>query len=456
MFDKYMCKKTISIIVPIYRCEAFLRRCIKSIIAQTYKNIEIILVDDGSDDHSGSICDEYSKLDERIKVVHKNNGGLSSARNVGLRESTGEYVGFVDGDDYIEPYMYEQMIYYFDSDVDFVTCNTCHEYSTVYSRCSVQENCDEEPCYMNNESGVRELLLLRKIDMSVCNKLFRKSSFNELQFLEGRSNEDMPVTWEVLKKSNKIINIGKYAYHYVHRGNSITTSNFFERRLDGYYFANEIRNEASVIYPMMLEEANILCVRLLHSHIDQLLKSDSDTQLSGIYKMLQQELLQYDELIRSTIYLEENLREEIIEDINNEYETRREQYVKRRTSSKYPIFYELMLQWIESEIQGKSIAKRLKLSGINSVAIYGMKELGELLFHELLRNGIDIKYVIDRRAEDIKIEVPVLKLDRNNPKVDAIIVTAVTQYPEIRKDICNTTGFKTINLHELIYETLIM
>ena len=125
MFDKYMCKKTISIIVPIYRCEAFLRRCIESIIAQTYKNIEIILVDDGSDDHSGSICDEYSKLDERIKVVHKNNGGLSSARNVGLREATGEYVGFVDGDDYIEPYMYEQMIYYFDSDVDFVTWDVC-------------------------------------------------------------------------------------------------------------------------------------------------------------------------------------------------------------------------------------------------------------------------------------------------------------------------------------------
>ena len=100
----------ISIIVPIYNVEKYLKKCIDSIINQTYKNLEIILVDDGSPDNCGKICDEYAKKDNRIKVIHKENGGVSSARNVGVENATGEYIGFVDSDDYIEKDMYEVLI----------------------------------------------------------------------------------------------------------------------------------------------------------------------------------------------------------------------------------------------------------------------------------------------------------------------------------------------------------
>ena len=100
---------TISVIVPVYNIEGYLGKCIDSIIAQTYKDLEIILVDDGSSDHCGAICDEYAKKDNRIKVIHKPNGGLSDARNHGIEAATGRYLGFVDGDDWIEEDMYEHI-----------------------------------------------------------------------------------------------------------------------------------------------------------------------------------------------------------------------------------------------------------------------------------------------------------------------------------------------------------
>ena len=100
----------ISIIVPVYKVEPYLRRCVDSILNQTYRNLEVILVDDGSPDNCGSICDAYAKQDSRVKVIHKENGGLSSARNAGLDVMSGAYVGFVDSDDWIEPHMYESLL----------------------------------------------------------------------------------------------------------------------------------------------------------------------------------------------------------------------------------------------------------------------------------------------------------------------------------------------------------
>lgn len=109
LFEKKM-KELISVIVPIYRVEKYLEPCIESIINQTYKNLEIILVDDGSDDNCGEICDKYAKIDARIKVIHKKNAGLNNARKSGIKIASGKYIGYVDGDDWIEPDMYETLL----------------------------------------------------------------------------------------------------------------------------------------------------------------------------------------------------------------------------------------------------------------------------------------------------------------------------------------------------------
>lgn len=116
--------KKLSVIVPIYNVEKFLRRCIDSIINQSYSNLEIILVDDGSPDNCGKICDEYAALDNRIKVIHQANGGLSAARNIGIDSATGEYVAFIDSDDYIASNMYDEMISLMETnDLDIISCN---------------------------------------------------------------------------------------------------------------------------------------------------------------------------------------------------------------------------------------------------------------------------------------------------------------------------------------------
>ena len=120
----------ISVIVPIYKVEEYLYKCVKSILAQTYTNLEIILVDDGSPDNCPAICDEFAAKDSRVTVVHKKNGGVSSARNVGLDTATGEYIGFVDGDDYIEPTMYETLYKYIvdnNTDVSVINCRIVDE-----------------------------------------------------------------------------------------------------------------------------------------------------------------------------------------------------------------------------------------------------------------------------------------------------------------------------------------
>ena len=119
----------ISVIVPIYNVEQYLRKCIDSIINQTYKNLEIILVDDGSWDNSPRICDEYAKRDNRIKVIHKKNGGLADARNTGLKMITGNYISFIDSDDYIEKTMYEKMIkVILKYNADIIECNLNYKY----------------------------------------------------------------------------------------------------------------------------------------------------------------------------------------------------------------------------------------------------------------------------------------------------------------------------------------
>ena len=127
--------KKISIIVPVYKTEQYLDRCVESIVNQTYNNLEIILVDDGSADNCPAMCDKWAEKDNRIKVIHKENGGVSSARNAGIDAASGEYIGFVDGDDWIDTDMYDFLMSHFDDDTDIVRCS----YRKVYENSDTEE-----------------------------------------------------------------------------------------------------------------------------------------------------------------------------------------------------------------------------------------------------------------------------------------------------------------------------
>ena len=221
----------ISIIVPIYNVEKYLERCIESILKQTYKNIEIILVDDGSPDKCSEICDRYSNIDDRIKVIHKQNGGLSSARNAGLDVSKGKYVCFIDSDDWISnefvEYLYKIAK---NNDSDIVVGQTID----VKSEEEVKIIPQNEEVYTYSNSYIIENLYKQDIKFvpSVQNKMYKIDIFKDLRFKEGMINEDEEILIKILLNSKKITISNKILYYYFLSEDSIMRKKFSLKRLD--------------------------------------------------------------------------------------------------------------------------------------------------------------------------------------------------------------------------------
>lgn len=218
----------ISVVVPVYNVEKYLRQCIDSILSQTYMNLEIILVDDGSRDSSGSICDEYAKIDNRIVVLHKPNGGLSSARNAGIDIAKGEYIGFVDSDDWIEHDMYERL---FDSicesGADIAVCGLFREYVNRTVNCS---NTGENKVY-DSSLAVQKLIENSEIQDYAVTKLYNRKLWHDVRFPVGKYYEDMLTTYKLFLQSDKIAIINKCLYHYRQRKGSIVRNGFNDVRL---------------------------------------------------------------------------------------------------------------------------------------------------------------------------------------------------------------------------------
>ena len=253
----------ISVIVPIYNVEDYLHRCVDSIRNQSYTNLEIILVDDGSPDNCGKICDEYAEKDNRVVVVHRKNGGLSAARNSGINICKGEYIGFVDSDDCIHPQMYELLfkdIKKNNTILSFCQPNMCH--NQVVKHVDINE---ETICY--NSSFILKKALVEDIWWSACSKLYHKSIFNMIRFPEGRTNEDYPTTVQIFDYCETIaVNFNKL-YNYCLRTGSITRSTFNIRKFDRIESAKDVYEYMQEHHPELVEPAqrNLLasCIGLL-------------------------------------------------------------------------------------------------------------------------------------------------------------------------------------------------
>ena len=227
----------ISIIVPIYNVGKYLPKCIESILNQTFKNFELILVNDGSTDNSGVVCDDYAKKDTRIKIVHKSNGGVSSARNAGLYVAKGEYIGFVDPDDYIDKNMYEKLYRLcIDNNSDIAICRFNRE---INGKIQNKES-TEEIIELNNMEAMNELFKGNLYRFSLCNKLFSNKCFNDVLFPEERIHEDLSTTYKLFANSKKAVYINYCGYIYVRRENSILTSTYNEKRLQAFIAWDEI------------------------------------------------------------------------------------------------------------------------------------------------------------------------------------------------------------------------
>lgn len=221
----------ISVIVPIYKVEPYLDRCVRSIIEQTYNNLEIILVDDGSPDNCPAICDAWAKKDIRIKVVHKENGGLSDARNAGLEIATGELIGFVDSDDWIAPEMYERLAKaLIDNNCDIAACTVemVWEDGTPSRLLTVQDN-----CILDRVESQLALLNESQLKHPVWYKLYKRSVIAGIHFEVGKQHEDVFWSYQVIGTARHVCLIDHIGYYYFQRSDSIMGNNTFTiKRLD--------------------------------------------------------------------------------------------------------------------------------------------------------------------------------------------------------------------------------
>lgn len=252
--------KKISVIVPIYKVEEYLDACVTSIVNQTYKNLEILLVDDGSPDSCGEICDAWAKTDARIKVIHKENGGLSDARNAGMKAASGELIGFVDSDDVIHPKMYEQladMIEETGSDVS--CCNVTRNLESCIAGFDTHTESGSEIEVFTGVQALESLLRLERISVTVWNKLYTREVIEGLYFPKGKYHEDEFWTYLVLSRAKKAAQTNQGYYGYRIRENSITNQRYTSRHLDHLDARAERLEYIEQNYPQFssLERTNI-------------------------------------------------------------------------------------------------------------------------------------------------------------------------------------------------------
>jgi glycosyltransferase involved in cell wall biosynthesis len=220
----------ISVIVPIFNVEQYLKRCVNSLIHQTYRNLEIILVDDGSSDQCPQLCDQYLKNDNRIKVIHKPNGGLSDARNAGLRIATGDYISFVDSDDWISIYMFEELLSIMrNQKSDIVECKALW----TSKQAEEDKNSSVKKVYrFSVEEALKHLILDDILHQTVWNKIYSRTVIGDMEFEVGKTNEDEYWTYQIFSRANSICYIEKEMYYYFQRSNSIMGNNYSVKRLD--------------------------------------------------------------------------------------------------------------------------------------------------------------------------------------------------------------------------------
>lgn len=284
----------ISVIVPVYNTGAYLDKCVQSIMDQTYKNLEIILVDDGSTDGSPEKCDAYARMDQRIRVIHKENGGQSSARNVGLDICRGDYISFVDSDDWIESEMYlillGQLMKY---DASLAISGRYDAYEG-FEKKTVGKRLGENGLF-DAYSILPRMIMGQLSDFSVCDKLHRKDLWNDIRFPEGELYEDLAVMYKVVIYAQNVVLCDEPLYVYHHRKDSTLTSGFRVSLADYPRQTQKLLEDISSWYPEYKNQAIWSHVKAIQVVLIKLLKSDRKTYVtySHLYETYMQEIKAY-------------------------------------------------------------------------------------------------------------------------------------------------------------------
>ena len=230
----------ITVIIPVYNIERYIEKCIRSVIGQTYKNLEIILVDDGSNDNSGLICDKYAKEDSRIKVIHKKNGGLSDARNIAIDIAKGKYLTFIDGDDYVSFFYIETLYSLINEGYDISICGFKEVFEGGID-IDVNKRKKHKLLRMDASEALKTMLYQKNFDTSACGKLYKSELFAKgIRYPVGKLFEDLGTTYKLFLDSKKIIYCDTEMYFYLQRGGSISNDKYNIRKNDYLHFAEDI------------------------------------------------------------------------------------------------------------------------------------------------------------------------------------------------------------------------
>ena len=291
-------KPLISVIVPVYNVEKYIDDCVNSIVEQHYKNLEIILVDDGSTDSSGKKCDYWMTADRRITVIHQENGGLSDARNTGLSYANGEYIGFVDSDDIIHPAMYEKLY------------TAMQETKSEIAGCEIF--CDEAPDIealerhskpgkkeYTSEEALRKIIDNADVYVTVWNKLYPKNLIEDIRFERGKIHEDEYWSYQIIAKAEKIVMLSSCYYGYRRRNNSIMAQKYSLKNLD-LLEARErrlkfIKEKFPALFSLDCCRLRFECVRACQLSLKYLDKDDREKRKKIMKGIVQKNPLTYRE-----------------------------------------------------------------------------------------------------------------------------------------------------------------
>lgn len=259
-------QQMISVIVPVYKVEPYLRKCVDSILGQIYRNIEVLLIDDGSPDSCGEICDDYEKQDERVRVFHTENCGLSAARNLGVSKAKGEYIGFVDSDDWIEPNMYGMLLMKMqETGSDIGMCSLWYEYEKSKKELKLREA-------IYSSADALRLLIDERISNHTWNKLYKTELLQRISFPEGVFFEDIIIMHRLLEMCNQVVTTQEFGYHYRQRKDGICNTHTAKNLIDytdahfyRYYYLQEHNN-------MLFVEKKKVLLKYIAEAMSRLLK----------------------------------------------------------------------------------------------------------------------------------------------------------------------------------------
>lgn len=280
--------KKVSVIIPVYNVEAYLKRCLDSVLGQTYENLQILLIDDGSTDNSGRICEEYIYRSDKIEVIHKSNGGLSDARNCGLDRAEGDYITFIDSDDFIDSdyiAVLVSLIEKYQADISVVG------YKSVKTDGVGQDGGGTGQVYeYGPKEALKDLLYQKRLSTSACAKLYCSELFQKIRFPKGELYEDVNTIYKAFFASEKVVYLDCVKYYYYIRRDSIVHSGFNPKKIDYVNHCQEVAGAVKKIYPDLLPAA---ISRYVWANIHVWVNIDKPGSYPEIYKKVKNNIYKY-------------------------------------------------------------------------------------------------------------------------------------------------------------------